>query len=98
MRIYINHDFEDHDIRFYIRNPDWIFEKLPCLTNYPYGIEHTSSIPFISIRPYIEIDDVEQLFKLANDINDIDYNYRLVVEPFGQIRFYEHEISYVEDE
>ena len=90
MKIYINNDFDDADIR----NPDWIFKKLPCLTNYPHGTEHTSEVPFISIRPYIEINDLKQLFKLADDINDINWQYRLVVEPFGQIRFYEEELSY----
>ena len=94
MRIYINHDFEDHDIRFYIKHPDWIFEKLTCLTNYSHGIENTSGVPFVSIRPYIEIDDIDHLFKLADEINNMNWCYKLVVEPFGQIRFYEDEISY----
>lgn len=94
MKVYINHDFDDHDIQFYIKHPDWIFEKLPCLTSYPHGVEHTSEIPFISIRPYIEIDNIEQIFKLADDISDINRWYKLVVEPFGQIRFYENEIEY----
>lgn len=79
MRIYIDDDF---DISFTIHNPDWIFEKLPCLTNYPHGIEHTSEVPFISIRPYIEIDNLEQLFKLSNDIADINDDYMLVVDPY----------------
>ena len=92
MKIYINNDFDDKDIC----NPNWIFKKLPCLTNYTHGIEHTSSIPYISIRPYIEINNVEQLFKLIDDINDISCNYKLVVEPFRQIGFYEHEMSYDE--
>lgn len=94
MKFYINHDFEDHTPSFYIKNPDWIFEKLPCLTNYPHGAENAAEKPFVNMRPYIEIEDAEQLSKLADDINDMDWCYRFVVEPFGQLRFYEHEISY----
>lgn len=79
MRIYIDDDF---DISFSIHNRGWIFEKLPCLTNYPHGVEHTMPEPYIGMRPYIEVDDLGQLFKLASDIADIDDDYMLVVDPY----------------
>lgn len=94
MKFYINHDFEDISPSFDIRNPDWIFKKLPCLTNCPHGVENVLEFPFVNMRPYIEIDDIEQLSKLADDINNISWQYRLVVEPREQIRFYEEEITY----
>lgn len=94
MKIYINDDFDDVSISFKIHNPDWIFNKLPCLANYPHGVENVAKPPFTNMRPYIEIDDVEQLFKLVEYISDINYWYRVVVEPFGQICIYEDEITY----